>query len=79
MRSKRGDPADNYHAGTHIPSLVAYSKPKAPPPRQPGIYRFTNDEKVFFIQYLRWRVRRRGPIPTRSDLYAELAKQVGCM
>ncbi|KAI0719645.1 hypothetical protein C8T65DRAFT_636020 [Cerioporus squamosus] len=73
-RSKRGDPVADFHAGTHIPPLAVYSKPKVPP-RNPGSKRFTDDDKIFFIHYLRWRLRREGPIPTRSVLYAELAEQ----
>ncbi len=65
----------DFHAGTQIPPLTVYSKPKAPL-HKPGNNRFTDDDKVFFIHYLRWRLRREGPIPTRAVLYAELAEQV---
>ncbi|RPD67267.1 hypothetical protein L226DRAFT_131941 [Lentinus tigrinus ALCF2SS1-7] len=74
VRSKRGDPIADYHAGTHIPPLSVNSKPKAPP-KDPGSVRFSDDDKVFFIHYLRWRLQHEGSVPTRSDLYDELAEE----
>ena len=48
-----------------------------PPRRDPGddSTRFTAEDKVFFIHYLRWALLRK-PTMDKSDLYEALAKEV---
>ncbi len=36
------------------------------------IGKFTNEEKIFFIQFLRWRLDRKGPVPDCSELCQDL-------
>ena len=75
-RSKRGDPVDEYHDEIRIPFLPPGVKPKAPRrnPRDDNP-KFTKEEKIFFIHYLKYRLRK-GPAPSKEQLCSELAKQV---
>ncbi|KAI0750765.1 hypothetical protein C8Q80DRAFT_1153805 [Daedaleopsis nitida] len=75
-RKRRGAPVEDYHDSTYIPVLSDNVKPAPPHRDAPGLFsRFTDDDKVFFIQYLRWRLHER-PFPTKHELYDELAAQV---
>ncbi len=64
------------HAGVQVPFLSRHVKPE--PPQKPAMAqsgkfgKFTNEEKVFFIQFLRWRVERKGPVPDCSELCQDL-------
>lgn len=75
-RLARCGPVEQYHAYTYIPYLPPDMKPD-PPRRDPDDAdpRFTDDDKVFFIHYLQWRLHK-GVVPKKEVLYAELAKQV---
>ncbi|PIL37071.1 transcription factor [Ganoderma sinense ZZ0214-1] len=75
-RTKRGPPLEEYHDGVYIPFLPPGVKPKAPrrDPRD-NTHKFTREEKIFFIQFLKYRLRR-GPVPNKEQLYRELAEQV---
>lgn len=77
-RSKRGELPSAYHAGTPIPPFPeGSSKPKAPRREsQHKKNKFTAEDKVFFIQFLRWRLCRPGAIPSRQELYEALEKEV---
>ncbi|KAM5540429.1 hypothetical protein V8D89_005887 [Ganoderma adspersum] len=74
-RSKRGGPIVEYHDEIRISYLPPGVKPKAP---QRGLQsdnlRFTKEDKVFFIHYLKYRLRK-GPVPSKEQLYRELAEQ----
>ncbi|TBU32858.1 hypothetical protein BD311DRAFT_785481 [Dichomitus squalens] len=74
-RPKRGSPVAEYHDETLIPPLPPHTKPK-PPRRDPknDNGRFTKEDKIFFIQYLHYRLDR-GPVPSKEELYDELAEQ----
>ncbi len=80
VRSRRGGPIPEYHAGTLIPPLVPWSRPK-PPVRGSDNdhegHRFTDEDKVFFIHFLKWHLSqgRGARIPEREDLYLLLARQ----
>ncbi|RPD81206.1 hypothetical protein L226DRAFT_131932 [Lentinus tigrinus ALCF2SS1-7] len=75
QRSKRGDPVDEYHAETYIPPFSGSKKPK-PPRRVSGDdgFKFTDDDKIFLIHYLRWRVLQAN-VPSKAEVFEELAKQ----
>ncbi|KAI1795155.1 hypothetical protein LXA43DRAFT_66650 [Ganoderma leucocontextum] len=74
-RSKRGAPAVEYHEETYIPHLPPGIKPKAPrrDPQHESL-RFTKEDKIFFIHYLKYRLRR-GPVPSKEQLCRELGEQ----
>ncbi|KAI0774195.1 hypothetical protein C8Q74DRAFT_816439 [Fomes fomentarius] len=74
-RLARCGPVEQYHAYTYIPYLPPDMKPD-PPRRDPDDAdpRFTDDDKVFFIHYLQWRLHK-GAVPKKEALYAELAEQ----
>ncbi|KAM5540428.1 hypothetical protein V8D89_005886 [Ganoderma adspersum] len=74
-RSKRGPPVEEYHDDVYIPFLPPGIKPKAPrrDPRD-NSHRFTKEEKIFFIHFLKYRLRR-GPVPSQEQLYRELAER----
>ncbi|PIL37072.1 transcription factor [Ganoderma sinense ZZ0214-1] len=74
-RSKRGAPVVEYHDEVRIPHLASGVKPK-PPQRdlQHNNRRFTKEDKVFFIHYLKYRLRK-GPVPSKEQLYGELTEQ----
>lgn len=75
-RSKRGGPVVEYHDEVRIPYLPPGVKPKAPSrDLQSGKLRFTKEDKIFFIQYLKFRLRK-GPVPSKEQLYRDLAEQV---
>ena len=67
---------DEYHDEVLIPPSDPAVKP-APPRRPPGDRnaRFTPEDKVFFIHYLRWALHS-DPTLTRSELYEGLAEEV---
>lgn len=78
-RVLRGDPIPDYHAGTYIPPSPTVSrKPEAPSEEshaRPASH-FTDADKIFFIQYLRWRLRDIERLPSKLTLLEELAKEV---
>ncbi|PIL37074.1 hypothetical protein GSI_00766 [Ganoderma sinense ZZ0214-1] len=80
IRSRRGGPIPEYHAGTLIAPLAPSSRPK-PPVRDPDhdyeSHRFTDEDKIFFIHFLKWYLGqgRGARIPERDDLYRLLARQ----
>ncbi|RPD67271.1 hypothetical protein L227DRAFT_605668 [Lentinus tigrinus ALCF2SS1-6] len=68
------------HAGMKAPLLPPSVKPK--PPQKPAttqesgrIGKFTNEEKIFFIQFLRWRLERDGPTPDKFKLCRALSRE----
>lgn len=82
VRSRRGGPIPEYHAGTLIPPLPTSSQPKAPVldrDRDHEAHRFTDEDKIFFIHFLKSYLLGQGcgaRIPDREDLYLLLARQV---
>ncbi|RDX55542.1 hypothetical protein OH76DRAFT_1414841 [Lentinus brumalis] len=75
-----GDELVSEHAGVQVPVLPLRVKPK--PPQKPEmsqatgrIGRFTDEEKIFFIQFLRWRLGRDGPVPTQRKLCRALSRE----
>ncbi|KAI1795157.1 hypothetical protein LXA43DRAFT_882724 [Ganoderma leucocontextum] len=79
VRSRRGGPIPEYHAGTLIPPLALSSQPKPPVRDVDEVrdgHRFTDEDKVFFIHFLKWYLRqgRASQIPEREDLYLLLAR-----
>ena len=64
------------HAGVLIPPSSGLLPPVAPHTRPEHGNKFTDEDKIFFIHFLRWRLRQPGPIPSKKDLYEALAKQV---
>ncbi|TFK92189.1 hypothetical protein K466DRAFT_251698 [Polyporus arcularius HHB13444] len=75
-RPARGGVLQEYHDETYIPPSDISLKPSVPL-RLSGedLHRFSAEEKVFFIQYLRWRLRE-GRIPSKATLFVELAKEL---
>ncbi len=67
---------DEFHHETYIPPFDKSSKPVVPR-RDPGddLNRFSTEEKIFFVHYLKWRLRE-GRLPSKVTLLAELAKEV---
>ncbi|KAI0750766.1 hypothetical protein C8Q80DRAFT_530093 [Daedaleopsis nitida] len=64
-----------YHAHVYIPPLADYNKPRAPSRDPQGdIDTFSDDEKIFFIHFLRWRLRE-GPVPPKLVLWWELGRE----
>ncbi|RPD67270.1 hypothetical protein L227DRAFT_19111 [Lentinus tigrinus ALCF2SS1-6] len=69
------------HAGVQVPLLPPHVKPE--PPRKPAVPesgrmgKFTNEEKIFFIQFLRWRLERvkDGAIPDQLKLCYALHRE----
>ncbi|KAI0774194.1 hypothetical protein C8Q74DRAFT_1268761 [Fomes fomentarius] len=76
-RVLRGDPIPDYHAGTYIPPSPTVSrKPEAPSEESGGsASHFTDADKIFFIQYLRWRLQDIERLPSKLTLLEELAKE----
>ena len=70
------------HAGVQVPWLPLYEKPQRPkvPPMttQGRLGQFTTEEKIFFIQFLRWRLERAkgGPIPSQLKLCRAVNREV---
>ncbi|TFK92188.1 hypothetical protein K466DRAFT_595425 [Polyporus arcularius HHB13444] len=75
-RPKRGGTLLEFHNETYIPPSENSSKPIVPL-RDPGddLNRFSAEEKIFFIHYLKWRLRT-GRVPSKCFLLAELAKEL---
>ncbi|KAI0774191.1 hypothetical protein C8Q74DRAFT_816465 [Fomes fomentarius] len=71
-RSRRGEPVGEYHVDTLIPPSDPRKKPKAPTTSDQA--RFSDEERIFFIHFLRWRLNN-GRIPSKTTLYKELAKE----
>ena len=73
---KRGRKLLEFHDGTCIPPSDNLTKP-VPPARDIDAprSRFSHEEKIFFIRYLRWRLRE-GQVPSKAALFQELAKEV---
>ncbi|OSD04162.1 hypothetical protein PYCCODRAFT_127355 [Trametes coccinea BRFM310] len=74
-RRKRGGPVPVFHAGVLVPNSPAQMKPKPPLSDEADGCKFTDADKVFFIHYLRWRIRNK-PTVSKSELYEELAAQI---
>ena len=72
-RSRRGEPVGDYHDQTLIPPSDPTIKPM--PPRTSDHTKFTDEDRIFFIHYLRWRLYD-GEVPTKNELYEELATEV---
>ncbi|KAI0774193.1 hypothetical protein C8Q74DRAFT_816241 [Fomes fomentarius] len=70
---RRSRPVPDFHADTYIPPSTTFAKPTAPrrDPRDTSL--FTDDDKIFFIHFLRWRLQS-GDVPARSVLEWELAQ-----
>ncbi|TFK92893.1 hypothetical protein K466DRAFT_581468 [Polyporus arcularius HHB13444] len=73
-RPKRRGSLLDYHDNTLIPPSITSHKPHAPDDTQRGSFKFTDDDKVFFIHFLRWRLRE-GDVPEKDVLYEELAEE----
>ena len=74
-RSKRGHTADVFHEGTWIPLFDGSEKPVRPSRiGRPGS-KLIHEEKVFFVHWLRWRLRQ-GPIPSKDTFFMELEREV---
>ncbi len=73
--ARRSQPVPDFHADTFIPASTTFAKPTAPrrDPRDNSL--FTDDDKIFFIHFLRWRLQT-GDVPARSVLEWELAQAV---
>ncbi|TBU49420.1 hypothetical protein BD309DRAFT_1014864 [Dichomitus squalens] len=74
VRSRRGGPVDEFHAGTLIPRVEVSNRPVPPSPPEVDGRRFTDEDRIFFIHFLRWQLRE-GPVPEREELYDALAEQ----
>ncbi|TBU32854.1 hypothetical protein BD311DRAFT_654008 [Dichomitus squalens] len=72
-RPRRGDPVEEFHAGVQIPPSNVSVKPKAPR-RNVADRRFTDQDKIFFIHFLRWLLHK-GPVPEREAIHNILAEQ----
>ncbi|EJF61163.1 hypothetical protein DICSQDRAFT_155257 [Dichomitus squalens LYAD-421 SS1] len=76
LRYRRGSPAQVDHAGLLIPPSSGLLAPVAPRAKaDEKSSKFTDEDKIFFIHFLRWRLRQPGAIPSKKDLYKDLAKQ----
>ncbi|KAI0684817.1 hypothetical protein C8T65DRAFT_192068 [Cerioporus squamosus] len=75
-RPKRGGMLLEFHNETCIPPSDNSSKPIAPR-RDPDddLTKFSPEEKIFFIHYLKWRLGA-GRVPSKYTLLAELAKEL---
>ncbi|KAI0723215.1 hypothetical protein C8Q76DRAFT_388425 [Earliella scabrosa] len=75
-RSRPAFTLPEYHANTLIPPSSTSTKPHCPPRRDPRSNRnpFTPDDKIFFIHWLRWRLRE-GAVPPRAVLEWELGQE----
>ena len=71
--TRRGEPVGDYHDQTLIPPSDPTIKPM--PPRTSDHTKFTDEDRIFFIHYLRWRLYD-GEVPTKNELYEELATEV---
>ncbi|TBU60836.1 hypothetical protein BD310DRAFT_922186 [Dichomitus squalens] len=70
-RPKRGEIPDGFHGDTLIPPSDGSMKPPLPAVMgEPGS-KFTKEEKIFFMHWLRWRLRE-GPLPKKETLFREL-------
>ena len=81
VRSRRGGPIPEYHAGTLIPPLGPSLHPKPPPRDSENVnesHKFSDEDKIFFIHFLKWYLRQGivAHIPDREELYLLLARQV---
>lgn len=67
-----------FHAGTFIPPSFGLVTPRPPHrDRSQDFTKFTDEDKVFFIHFLHWRLGQPGAIPSKQDLYDALGNQVG--
>ena len=77
--SRRSRPIPDFHANTHIPPSTSFAKPVAPRRESiDNISAFTEDDKIFFIHFLRWRLQS-GDVPPRAVLEWELAQEVNTL
>ena len=81
VRSRRGGPIPEYHAGTLIPPLDPSLQPKPTlwdPENIHQSQRFSDEDKIFFIHFLKWYLCQGSVahIPDREELYLLLARQV---
>ena len=76
-QSRRGTALLEFHGGTYIPPSDSTHEPVLPQrePDDSDLHRFTDEEKIFFIRYLRWRLRE-DRVPSKDTLFKELAKEV---
>ncbi|KAI9066737.1 hypothetical protein FKP32DRAFT_333676 [Trametes sanguinea] len=74
-RRKRGGTIPLFHAGVLVPNSPVQLKPRPPPSDETDGAKFTDAEKIFFIQYIQWRIRNK-PTISKFELYEELAAQV---
>ena len=67
---------DEFHDDVFIPYTDGTERP-TPPQRAPGDDgpRFTREEKVFFIHFLRWKLRQK-PSTSKKRLFKALAREV---
>ena len=75
---KKERPVPVFHDVTFIPPSDGSEKPAPPRFRTSAADpsdKFTNDERVFFIHWLRWRLHR-GPLPDKEELFEELEAEV---
>ncbi|KAH9899953.1 hypothetical protein C8Q73DRAFT_779520 [Cubamyces lactineus] len=75
VRRRQASPVPMFHAGTRIPQSQTHVKPTPPASEESSGQRFTDAEKIFFIQYLQWRLHD-DPTVTKDELYGELAEAV---
>ncbi|KAI0327096.1 hypothetical protein GY45DRAFT_1328013 [Cubamyces sp. BRFM 1775] len=75
VRRRQASPVPMFHAGTRIPQSQTIIKPTPPTSEEGSGNRFTDAEKVFFIQYLQWRMRD-DPTVTKDELCEELAEAI---
>ncbi|KAI1795156.1 hypothetical protein LXA43DRAFT_914523 [Ganoderma leucocontextum] len=75
-RTRRGAPIHEFHAGTFIPPSFGVIAPKpSKQDRSQDASKFTDEDKVFFIHFLHWRLGQPGAIPSKHDLYDALGDQ----
>ncbi|KAI0677166.1 hypothetical protein C8Q78DRAFT_1142026 [Trametes maxima] len=70
---RRYSPVPVFHAGVRIPNSSPMVKP-TPPKEGGGGSKLTDEHKVYFIHYLRWRTNK-SPTIARPAIYEELEKE----
>ncbi|TBU22057.1 hypothetical protein BD311DRAFT_792402 [Dichomitus squalens] len=76
--SKKEGQEPIFHDVTFIPPSDGSEKPRLPRLRSSAAdpnEKFTDDEKVFFVHWLRWRLRQ-GPLPDKDELFEELQTEL---
>ncbi|RPD67258.1 hypothetical protein L226DRAFT_608471 [Lentinus tigrinus ALCF2SS1-7] len=76
-RTKRRGRLLEFHDETYVPPPADPLIKPLVPRRDSGadLNRFSDEEKIFFIHYLRWRLRE-GTVPSKLTLFNELAKEL---